>query len=1103
MVVAGRRLGPGRIEGESLQVLPFERNARTLSWPAPSGQWLVITYSLEPSQTPDGGTVDLMNPDAVRNFIEIYYEEFHRRYGEYFGNTLPATFADHEGSYGGTIGWTPRLFEAFRRKAGYDLESHLPALAYDVGPKTEKVRCDYLDVVSALYSDSFFKQVTDWCRAHKIDHSGHVWEESLFFDPWVQGDFFRILRAMSNPGCDTLVEWGRQSVWLKEVASVADFEGRRVVCENQGVQGSDSYLSPERMRRVSNCLGAWNVSEFIPHAFDYDLNRINFPPDWFLSQPFLPYFRSYADQMRRISFMNSESHHVADILLYYPQVSVWGQGAPAFRGEGFNDIIDPATWSADAAQTQSQYTELKLRLTENRLDYKVADDSYLAESRLDGKTLVISHSRFHTLVLPPMSTIRHATAERIREFYQAGGTVIAIGRLPLISAEQGRDDERLKKLWDSVFDTSPTLELYPLRSNAAGGRAYFVPTSVAKVVDLLLQISDPDLKILDGSADHLYFLHKKKEGVDFYWVVNDSAEPRTNVLRLHATGRPERWDAQSGKRQGVFYQTDGEHTVVRLALGPWDAAYLVFDPSGPEQSLQLSTTNVDDFVLQPTPAGVAVQARTLIRKEPAFVELREGGQVYRGEYHPTPLAPLELTGNWTVSVGSPTIPQPYAQVRDDPFDRGMKERWFGREDSGPEWQRLWLSPMNWSIRQWNLLGPFPNPGDGGLEKDYPPEHATDYLASYEGDTGRLIKWEAYDAGRERVARDPGSWNFFLVHVEGGLYDPDSFVVNYGKALHADEPLQGAFFAQTNLYASQAQEAVLVLATPSPCAAWVNRRQVYSRWLRPLYNELTDGFAFRIPVKLEAGWNSLLLKFLHDSNNGRAGQFTCRLEDSRGSLIPGLISSLREVPHERTQTSQGFRWLRFPVPPLARALRVPVLKGPWLAFVDGNAAPPDREIAISRGSRTVTLRVEASETLAQSFEFAATPAGMPLGPWNIPGLEHFSGSMTYEKTVDVPAELLTERLLLDCGQVGVAAEAWVNGTYVGARPWQPYVFDVTAPMRPGRNQIKIRVVNTEGNARAVGLSIGNLNAIELNGWVGPARLVPYIERQILCKKTSGV
>lgn len=448
-------------------------------------------------------------------------------------------------------------------------------------------------------------------------------------------------------------------------------------------------------------------------------------------------------------------------------------------------------------------------------------------------------------------------------------------------------------------------------------------------------------------------------------------------------------------------------------------------------------------MIQPTARGVAVQARALIRKEAAYVELREGGQVFRGEYIPAPLGPLEITGVWRVSVGSAAIPQSYAQVRDDLFDRGMKERWFSPEVSGLDWQRLWLSPTNWSIRQWNLLGPFPNPGDHGLETDYPPEHEIDYSGSYRGDSGQVIRWQAYDGGEERIARGPGDLYRFLVHVEGGFYDSDSFVVNYGKALRLEEPSQGTFFAQTNVYVERSQEAVLVLATPSPCAVWVNRQQVYSRWLRPLYNELTDGFAFRIPVTLTTGWNSLLLKFLGDAN----GRFTCRLADNDGRLIPGLISSLREAPRENMQTPQGFRWLRFPVPPIASALRVPALKGPWLAFVDGKQMPPKGELALPRGSRDVIMRVEASETLAQPFEFVPAPAFMSLGSWSVPGLEHFSGNMTYEKAIDVPAELLKERVLLDCGQVGVAAEAWVNGTHVGSRPWQPYVFDVTSAMRP--------------------------------------------------------
>ena len=93
--------------------------------------------------------------------------------------------------------------------------------------------------------------------------------------------------------------------------------------------------------------------------------------------------------------------------------------------------------------------------------------------------------------------------------------------------------------------------------------------------------------------------------------------------------------------------------------------------------------------------------------------------------------------------------------------------------------------------------------------------------------------------------------------------------------------------------------------------------------------------------------------------------------------------------------------------------------------------------------------------------------MPLGTWKVPGLEHFSGIIVYEKVVDVPADLLAERVLLDCGEVGVCAEAWVNGKAAGSRAWAPYVFDVTELLRAGENQFKVRVANTEANARRRG------------------------------------
>jgi Glycosyl hydrolases family 2, sugar binding domain len=93
-----------------------------------------------------------------------------------------------------------------------------------------------------------------------------------------------------------------------------------------------------------------------------------------------------------------------------------------------------------------------------------------------------------------------------------------------------------------------------------------------------------------------------------------------------------------------------------------------------------------------------------------------------------------------------------------------------------------------------------------------------------------------------------------------------------------------------------------------------------------------------------------------------------------------------------------------------------------------------------------------------IRIATVSAALPLGTWSVPGLEHFSGSMTYEKTVEIPATLLKERVLLDCGKVGVAAEVWVNDVYAGARPWQPFVLEVTEHLRPGPNRFKIRVAN---------------------------------------------
>lgn len=1097
---AARRLGPDRLDGHSVQAIEWSTGAREIFWSVPEGEWLITLYNLVPAE-PQLGRVDLLNRDAVAKFIRIYYEEFHHRYGQYFGTAMPATFADHEGSYGDKLTWTPRLFESFRRKNGYDLVPYLPGLTYDIGTSTEKVRCDLLDTVSEMYCDSFFGQVGDWCKAHSLQYSGHVWEESLFWGPAWQGDFYRIQRSMTTPGCDTLEEWGRESVWLKEVTSVAAFEGKHTVCENQGVLGSNSYLSPEMMRRTSNCLAAWDVGEFVPHAFNYDLTRTNYPPDWFRGQPYQPWFRFYADQMRRISFVNREGRRLADVVVLYPQVSIWGQAAPAFQKDRTLNILDNANWSPDAVETSELYSDLKLRLTDARYDFLAADDFYLARAETSGRRLRINDFEFQVLILPPMSTTRRATAERVREFYRAGGAVIALRRLPFTSVESGRNDPELKAIWDEVFDLNPSVRIFSLRTNTAGGRSYWVPGSVSDLVEVVREVVDPDVELVEGPSDHLFALHKRHGAMDLYWVVNDTPSARIQLLRFRATGRPEKWEAPTGKRSPLFYQTQESKTLVRFTLGPWDAAYVVFDPTGAVQPLAMATTNLEDFhIVRAEEQKVTVHARGAAAVTAGFVELTGKGSRYRGEYRSRSGPAMDISKGWKVTVEAPAIDLPYAQVREDPADRGLKQRWYRAANDGSNWHPLWLAPQMRSITKWNAIGLFPNPQDHGLDEAYPPEHDVqiDYARTYTGNNGRQLRWVEFDSADDVIV-PPGTNGY--VEVAGGPYAARNYIVDYGRVLRVPL-LQGTVYLQTNVYHPQGGEAVMLLGAPHPTAVFLNQQRVYSRWVRPLYYDPIDGFATRIPHSLRAGWNSVLIKFLHNSpDDGKRPEFTCRIEQPSGAAISDLVANSRAVTDPQTEPA-GYRWLRFAIPPLACALRIAALRDPYLVFVDKKQVTAAAEVSLPAGARNVTVRVSAREVLDRPFAFSTIPAELPLGTWKTPGLEHFSGTMVYEKTLDVPAALLAERLLLDCGVVGVCAEAWVNGQSVGKCPWPPYVFDMTEELHAGLNQIKVRVANTEGNARAVGAWRSNLERIEVDGWHGPARLVPLVEREITCTRVSS-
>ena len=85
-----------------------------------------------------------------------------------------------------------------------------------------------------------------------------------------------------------------------------------------------------------------------------------------------------------------------------------------------------------------------------------------------------------------------------------------------------------------------------------------------------------------------------------------------------------------------------------------------------------------------------------------------------------------------------------------------------------------------------------------------------------------------------------------------------------------------------------------------------------------------------------------------------------------------------------------------------------------------------------------------------------------------GVKYFSGTATYTKTVQVQPSwfALGAKLWLDLGAVGDIAEVSVNGKSLGELWKPPYQIEVTDALKPGANQLEIKVTN-EWNNRIAG------------------------------------
>lgn len=147
---------------------------------------------------------DLLNPDAVTEFMARTYEKLYARLSRFFGSTILGIFTDEPG-LGGTLKanvethpYTPGIENEYLEAFGMDLFEGL--LAND-----KQTLVNYYELLGKRFRRVYIERIADWCRERGLLFTGHLLEEqSIRNADRSAGNLLNALKGFTLPGMDDI-----------------------------------------------------------------------------------------------------------------------------------------------------------------------------------------------------------------------------------------------------------------------------------------------------------------------------------------------------------------------------------------------------------------------------------------------------------------------------------------------------------------------------------------------------------------------------------------------------------------------------------------------------------------------------------------------------------------------------------------------------------------------------------------------------------------------------------------------------------------------------------------------------------------------------------
>lgn len=505
--------------------------------------------------------------------IETHLHAVGDRFLEAFRDHPPyAIFSDSLEDYGSD--WTPDLLEEFRRRRGYDLTPHLPALIADVGPETAAIRHDWGKTLTELANENYLVPLHEWAKRH-----GTLLRSQTYGFPPVTLYSNRYADLPEGEGKATFHMW-RQFSDTRWAASAGHLLGKPVISSETWtwLHSPAFRATPLDMKAEADLHFLQGINQLVGHGWPYSPERAGEPGwrmyaagafnahnPWWFAMPDL------AGYLQRVSFALRQGKPANDVALLLPNDDAWasftanGRTSSAVTGRG-----GFTTRGKDVSIDEAMGDLLGTVVIPEILDSGFNLDFVDADAIDD---LGIRHP---ILVLPGLDRLPLVTYQKIEQYAQRGGMVIATRRLPSTAPgwmNADAESQQIQQISQRLF-------------RAPDARGHFVQDE-SSLGALLATLLHPDVSLSPASAE-VGFIHRKLDGGDLYFVANTSNRAiHTRGVFRSSSAQPEVWDAFTGKIWTITNK-DG----IDFDLAPYESRLIFFarSASGPPSASPLHSS---------------------------------------------------------------------------------------------------------------------------------------------------------------------------------------------------------------------------------------------------------------------------------------------------------------------------------------------------------------------------------------------------------------------------------------------------------------------------------------------------------------------------------